>query len=158
MDQAKLQGQIVGRVGIEKRPKEADNRSEFGHLEVDTIIGQNHKGADDNVKRQNFLGMLWMGKIDSRNAETVKLKLCQMLDEIRPYIKSITGDMAKNFRSTSSISEYCDFYFANPYNPWERGSNENLNGLVRQYIPKSSDFSNIQQTKSGNTKQTESKT
>jgi IS30 family transposase len=135
-------GQIVGRIGIEKRPKEADDRSEFGHLEVDTIIGQNHKGAIITLN-DRASGMLWMGKVDTRDAETVKIKLSQMLDEIRPFIKSITGDNGKEFSEHQFITdEYCDFYFANPYSPWERGSNENLNGLVRQYIPKSSDFSN----------------
>jgi transposase, IS30 family len=134
-------GQIVGRVGIEKRPKEADNRSEFGHLEVDTIIGQNHKGAIITLN-DRASGMLWMGKVTTRDAETIKIKLSQMLEEIRPFIKSITGDNGKEFSEHQFITdEYCDFYFANPYSPWERGSNENLNGLIRQYIPKSSDFS-----------------
>lgn len=136
-------GQIVGRVGIEKRPKEANDRSEFGHLEVDTIIGQNHKGAIITLN-DRASGMLWMRKVNTRDAETVKIKLSQMLDEIRPFIKSITADNGKEFSEHQFITdEYCDFYFANPYSPWERGSNENLNGLVRQYIPKSSDFSNI---------------
>ena len=136
-------GRIVGRVGIEHRPKEADERSEFGHLEVDTIIGQNHKGAFITLN-ERASGMLWMKKVESRDAETVKIKLSQMLEEIRPFIKSITADNGKEFSEHQFITdEYCDFYFANPYSPWERGSNENLNGLVRQYIPKSSDFSTI---------------
>ena len=72
------------------------------------------------------------------------IKLSQMLDEIRPFIKTITGDNGIEFSEHKFITdEYCDFYFANPYSPWERGANENLNGLVRQYIPKSSDFSKI---------------
>jgi IS30 family transposase len=67
-----------------------------------------------------------------------------MLNEIRPFIKSITGDNGKEFSEHQHITdEYCDFFFANPYSPWERGSNENLNGLVRQYIPKRTDFSTI---------------
>jgi len=136
-------GKIIGRVGIEKRPIEAEERKVFGHLEVDTIIGQNHKGAIITLNDRSS-GMLWMGKVETRDAETVKIKLTQMLDEIRPFIKSITGDNGKEFSAHQFITdEYCDFYFANPYSPWERGSNENLNGLVRQYIPKSSDFSCI---------------
>lgn len=136
-------GKIVGRIGIEKRPKEAEDRKVFGHLEVDTIIGQNHKGAIITLN-DRASGMLWMGKVESRDAEIVKIKLSQMLEEIRPFIKSITADNGKEFSAHRFISEeYCDFFFANPYSPWERGSNENLNGLVRQYIPKSSDFSTI---------------
>lgn len=136
-------GKIVGRVGIEKRPKEANERSEFGHLEVDTIVGKNHKGAIITLN-DRASGMLWMGKVETREAEVVKIKLSQMLEEIRPFIKSVTGDNGKEFSEHQFITdEYCDFYFANPYSPWERGSNENLNGLIRQYIPKSSDFSNL---------------
>ena len=64
-----------------------------------------------------------------------------MLEEIRSYIKSITGDNGKEFSGHQYITdEYCDFYFANPYSPCELGSNENLNGLIRQYIPKKSNF------------------
>jgi len=134
-------GKIVGRIGIEKRPKEAEDRKVFGHLEVDTIIGQNHKGAIITLN-DRASGMLWMGKVETRDADIVRIKLSEMLDEIRPFIKSITADNGKEFSAHQFITdEYCDFFFANPYSPWERGSNENLNGLVRQYIPKSSDFS-----------------
>jgi IS30 family transposase len=70
-------------------------------------------------------------------------KLAEMLEEIRPYLRSITGDNGKEFAAHQFITdEYCDFFFANPYSPWERGSNENLNGLIRQYLPKKSDFNN----------------
>ena len=85
--------------------------------------------------------MLWMRKVESKDAELVKEKLAEILEEIRPYLKSITSDNGKEFAGHQFITdEYCDFYFANPYSPWERGSNENLNGLIRQYIPKKSDF------------------
>lgn len=140
-------GKIVGRIGIEKRPAEAEDRKVFGHLEIDTIIGKNHKGAIITLN-DRATGMLWMRKVDSKDAQVVRMKLCEMLDEIRPYIKSITGDNGKEFSEHQFITdEYCDFFFANPYSPWERGSNENLNGLIRQYIPKSSDLSSINEEK-----------
>ena len=133
-------GIIVGRVGIEKRPPEAEERKEFGHLEVDTIIGKDHKGAIITLN-DRACGAVWMRKTSSKDAEVVREKLAEMLDEIRPYIKSITGDNGKEFAGHQYITdEYCNFYFANPYSPWERGSNENLNGLIRQYIPKKSNF------------------
>jgi IS30 family transposase len=136
-------GKIIGRIGIEKRPKEAEERKVFGHLEVDTIIGQNHKGAIITLN-DRASGMLWMKKVQSKDAELVKLSLGQLLEEIRPFIRSITGDNGKEFAAHQFITEeYCDFYFADPYSPWQRGSNENLNGLIRQYIPKSSCFSEI---------------
>lgn len=136
-------GILVNRVGIEKRPKEAEERKVFGHLEIDTIIGKNHKGAIVTLN-DRASGMLWMRKTETREAEKVYEKLCEMLEDIRPYIKSITGDNGKEFAEHQRITdEYCDFYFANPYSPWERGSNENLNGLVRQYIPKKMDFTEL---------------
>ncbi|NQY08125.1 MAG: IS30 family transposase, partial [Flavobacteriales bacterium] len=83
-----------------------------------------------------------MRKVESRDAEVVRTKLSHMLEQIKPYIKSITSDNGKEFVKHQDIAdEYCDFFFANPYSPWERGANENLNGLIRQYIPKASDFS-----------------
>jgi IS30 family transposase len=134
-------GKMIGRVGIENRPKEAEERKVFGHLEVDTIIGKNHQGAIITLN-DRASGMLWMRKVETKDSEIVKRKLGEMLDEIRPFIKSITADNGKEFAGHQYITdEYCDFFFANPYSPWERGSNENLNGLIRQYIPKSSDFS-----------------
>lgn len=135
-------GKIIGRVGIEKRPKEAEERKVFGHFELDTIIGKGHKGAIITLN-ERASGMLWMRKVESKDAEIVIKKLAEMLEEIRPYLRSITGDNGKEFAAHQFITdEYCDFYFANPYSPWERGSNENLNGLVRQYLPKKSDFNN----------------
>ncbi len=136
-------GQIIGRVGIEKRPKEANELKVFGHLEVDTIIGKNHICAIITLN-DKASGMLYMRKVEKRDAKEVRKKLSKMLDEIKPYLKTITADNGKEFSEHKRISEeYCDFYFANPYSPWERGSNENLNSLVRQYIPKSSDLSLI---------------
>jgi IS30 family transposase len=136
-------GKIIGRVGIEKRPKEAQERTVFGHLEVDTIIGKNHQGAIITLNDLSS-GMLWMKKVATREADVVRLKLSEMLEQIRPYIRSITADNGKEFSEHQYITdEYCDFYFANPYSPWERGANENLNGLIRQYIPKSTDLSTI---------------
>ena len=82
-----------------------------------------------------------MRKVEKREALSVRKKMEEILEEIKPYIKSITGDNGKEFSEHQKITEnYCDFYFANPYSPWERGANENLNGLVRQYIPKKSNF------------------
>ena len=133
-------GVLVGRVGIEHRPKEPETRSEFGHLEIDTIIGKNQKGPIITLN-DRACGMLWMRKVKSRDTELVRVKTCEMLDEIRPYIKSITADNGKEFAEHQYITdEYCNYYFATPYNPWEPGSNENLNGLVRQYLPKRTDF------------------
>ncbi len=80
---------IIGRVGIKKRPKEAATREVFGHFEVDTIIGKDHKGAIITLNEMASC-MLWMRKVESKDAELVKEKLAEILEEIRSYLKSIT--------------------------------------------------------------------
>ena len=79
-----------------------------------------------------------------KRCRTSSGKTCEILDEIRPYIKSITANNRKEFAELQYITdENCNYYFANPNSPWERGSNENLNGLVRQYLPKRTDFNTV---------------
>jgi IS30 family transposase len=133
-------GLLKNRVNISKRPSEVERNDTFGHLECDLIVGENHKGAVLTMNDRTS-GMLWMRKVLSKDAGVVTLAMRSILEEIKPYIKSITSDNGKEFAQHQKISEdYCDFYFADPYSPWQRGANENLNGLVRQYIPKSSDI------------------
>jgi transposase, IS30 family len=136
-------GKLVGRVGIEKRPLNVLEKTAFGNIELDTIIGKNQQGAIITMNDISS-GMLWMRKVESRDAHVIRSTLCKMLDEIKPYLKTITSDNGKEFAEHQYIAdEYCDYYFANPYSPWERGANENLNGLIRQYIPKKTDFSTV---------------
>ena len=131
-------GILLNRIGISQRPIEANNKSIFGHLEVDTIIGKSHKGAIVTINDRSS-GMLWMRKVKTRDALSVSLAMMSLLEQIKPYIRSITADNGKEFALHEKVSEsYCDFFFADPYSPWQRGANENLNGLIRQYIPKSS--------------------
>ena len=137
-------GQIADRVGIEKRPAVVFQKRRFGDLEADTIVGKDHKGAIVTLN-DRASGMLKMRKTATREAAEVENAIHEMLEEWIPYIKTITSDNGKEFAEHKKIAENCqiDFYFANPYSPWERGANENLNGLVRQYFPKKTDFSNI---------------
>ncbi|MBT8245620.1 IS30 family transposase, partial [Winogradskyella sp.] len=137
-------GQIPDRVSIDKRPPEVDNKIEFGDLEADTIVGKDHKGAIVTLN-DRASGMLKMKKTKTREAKEIRMAINQMLEEWVPYINTITADNGKEFAEHQKIAESCqiDFYFANPYSPWERGANENLNGLIRQYFPKKTDFSNI---------------
>lgn len=91
--------------------------------------------------------MLKMKKVASKQAEQVSNTIVELLDEWRPYIKTMTADNGKEFAAHKHIAEQLniDCYFARPYHSWERGSNENLNGLIRQYFKKSSDFTRITQ-------------
>jgi len=137
-------GQIADRVGIEKRPPIVEEKSRFGDLEADTIVGKDHKGAIVTIN-DRASGMLRMKKTTTREATEISAAINELLEEWIPYINTITSDNGKEFAEHKKIAEACqiDFYFANPYSPWERGANENLNGLVRQYFPKKTDFSTI---------------
>ena len=86
--------------------------------------------------------MLQMRKIESKDAEIVKNATIELLENWKPFLKTITSDNGKEFAKHESIAAVLeiDYYFANPYCSWERGANENLNGLVRHYFPKGSNF------------------
>lgn len=140
-------GIIRDRVSIDNRPKVVEKRERFGDLEVDLIIGRKHKEAIVTIN-DRASGMLRMKKVKSKQAKVVEEAITQLLDDWMPYIKTITSDNGKEFADHQTVAENLnvDFYFAHPYHSWERGSNENLNGLVRQYIPKQTDFSILTDT------------
>jgi IS30 family transposase len=134
-------GIIKGRVGIEHRPERVEEKEHFGDLEIDTIIGKNHQGAIVTIN-DRALGILRMKKVQTRHAELIHQATIELLLPLKPLLQTITADNGKEFANHKEISKDLDidFYFANPYHSWERGANENLNGLIRQYIPKKTDF------------------
>jgi IS30 family transposase len=137
-------GQIVGRVGIEHRPKEVDEKERIGDFEIDLVIGKNHKGALVTAN-DRVTGMAKIKKIDGKDSVVVQEAIIEMLAEFRPILKTITSDNGKEFAQHQEIARELDvgYYFAKPYHSWERGANENLNGLIRQYFPKGMSFENI---------------
>lgn len=140
----KNRGMIPDRVDIDQRPKIVEQKQRFGDLEIDTMIGKNHKGAILTIN-DRASGWLWIRMLTGKDA----LLLAQATNEaLRSYINliyTITADNGKEFAKHKLIAEEMniDFYFCKPYHSWERGANENTNGLIRQYIPKKTDFSTI---------------
>ena len=135
---------IPNRVGIEKRPVEANNRERVGDWEADTIIGKNHKGAIatlDERKSKLRLAVPLPGK----KAKAVKQAMIDVLKPLKKFVKTITYDNGKEFVQHEAVAEAleCDSYFAAPYYSWERGQNENANGLLRQYFPTSMELDNV---------------
>ncbi len=130
-------GSIPNRVGIEKRPAVVDLNTEIGHWEGDTVIGANHEGAlltlVERVTKYTIVA-----KLQSKNAEELAKVLIYRAKKCNIPIKTITFDNGKEFSKHEKMSAAlkADIYFANPYHSWERGLNENTNGLIRQYIPK----------------------
>lgn len=137
-------GIIKDRISIEQRPYVVDQRKRFGDLEVDLIIGKNHNQAILTIN-DRASGVLKMRKVASKESEVVTDAINELLEGWIPYINTITADNGKEFAGHKNVAKFLniDYYFARPYHSWERGSNENLNGLIRQYFPKGSDFTNI---------------
>lgn len=137
-------GVIKDRVGIEMRPAIVDEKLRFGDFEIDTIIGKNHQGAILTMNDRRS-GLLLMRKLQGKDAEPVVLKTIEAMLPIKHLIHTITADNGKEFAFHKKISQALDldFYFARPYHSWERGANENTNGLVRQYFKKGTSFEDI---------------
>lgn len=134
-------GIIKNKTSIDQRPLFIEKRERFGDLEVDLIIGKNHKQAIVTIN-DRASGILKMKKVNSKQAKAVQETITTLLEDWIPYIYTITSDNGKEFAEHQTVAEklYIDYYFAHPYHSWERGSNENLNGLIRQYITKDTDF------------------
>ena len=139
-------GQIKDRVSIDERPRVVDERSRLGDWEIDTIIGAKHSGALLSLTERKSLDIL-LAKMPDCSADEAAYATLGLLAELKDRVLTITSDNGKEFSAHADIARVleADFYFAHPYSPWERGTNENANGLVRQYFPKDRDFTTITQ-------------
>lgn len=137
-------GHLKNRCSIDERPAIVDEKSRIGDWEIDTIIGKGHKGALVSIVERKSRYTL-IGKVTSRDALEVGTVTTNLLSPFKKYVITITGDNGKEFACHETLSEeLCtNFYFAHPYSSWERGLNENTNGLIRQYVPKGSDLTPI---------------
>jgi IS30 family transposase len=140
-------GKLPNRVSIEERPEVVNQRERLGDWEVDTLVGKNQQGALVSlVERKSRYTLL--GWVQRRQADLVKQTVVSLLIPLTNRVLSITSDNGKEFAEHLQIAEALDtaFYFSHPYSAWERGTNENTNGLIRQYFPKGSDFSSVTET------------
>lgn len=137
-------GQIKNRVSIDERPAIVDQRKRIGDWEVDTIIGAKHKQALVSLTERKS-GFTLIQRVRRRTKEAVADAVQQLLKSTKTAVRTITADNGKEFADHEVIAEAlkCKFYFAHPYSAWERGTNENTNGLIRQYFPKGRDFNTI---------------
>lgn len=137
-------GFIPNRVEIDQRPSIVEQKERFGDLEIDTIIGKNHKGAILTIN-DRATSRVWIRKLSGKEAIPVAKITVWALRKVKNLIHTITADNGKEFAKHEDIAQKLDinFYFCKPYHSWERGTNENTNGLIRQYIPKGTDFSEV---------------
>ena len=137
-------GQIKARVSIDERPTVADERRRVGDWEADTVIGK-QGGAVLVTLVDRRTRHCAISKAANKSAKQVKVAILRSLRPIDFLVKTITYDNGKEFASHQQINQELRIksYFAHPYHSWERGTNENTNGLIRQYVPKGKDISDI---------------
>jgi IS30 family transposase len=141
-------GRISNTVSIRERPAEAEDRAVPGHWEGDLLCGSNNSQIATLVERQTRLLMLV--RVPSKDTKTVINALIKQAHKLpRELYKSLTWDRGKEMADHERFSLATDInvYFCDPQQPWQRGSNENTNGLLRQYFPKGMDLSNIHQNR-----------
>jgi len=140
-------------LSIEERPAEVDTREEFGHFEIDTIVGK-RDGQESvimtMIERQTRFQIIRL--IDGRDADSVDYAMQEVIAEYGSVIKSITADNGPEFTTLSQImSPVAPVYFTHPYTSSERGTNEVHNRMVRQYFPKGESLDNASPAEVANT-------
>lgn len=139
-------GHIKNRVSIDDRPGIVDEKSRIGDWEIDTVIGKGHSGALVTIV-ERVTKFTVSAQVNSKSAADVTNATISLLKPFMDVVHTITADNGKEFSYHEKISKElsADVYFAHPYSSWERGLNENTNGLLRQYFPKSTDFKKVDQ-------------
>ena len=144
--QVEKRGQIKNRVSIDERPVVVDLKERLGDWEADTVIGQGHQGVLVTLtERVSKLELI--AAVPSKHADGVTQAIIKLLTPYRSDLETITFDNGKEFAYHEQIAEALTVktYFAHPYHSWERGLNENHNGLIRQYLPKGRRLDNVTQ-------------
>lgn len=137
-------GKIKNRVSIHDRPAEVDTKKRIGDWEIDLMIGKDHSGAMVTIV-ERVSKFTVSAQINDKSASTVTAATIALLEPYRDSVLTITADNGKEFAYHEQVTEALDapVYFADPYSSWQRGLNENTNGLLRQYWPKKTDFKRV---------------
>ena len=140
-------GQIIDRMGIDERPKIVDDKTRIGDWEIDTVIGKGHSGALVTIV-ERVTKFTVSAQVAHKSAALVTAAAIRLLMPFKEVVHTITADNGKEFAYHKQITAAlkAPVYFCHPYCSWERGLNENTNGLIRQYFPKSSNLKLITQS------------
>ena len=139
-------GQISDATPISERPKEVEDRAVPGHWEGDLIIGKDHKSALGTLVERTTRLVILVPIRGKKDAKSVREAFAEVFKTIDPTVRlSMTYDRGTEMAEHKTLTEETGVkvYFADPSSPWQRGTNENTNGLIRQYFPKKTDFSKV---------------
>ena len=130
-------GRLVGKRHISERPRAVELRVRMGHWEGDTVMGSDMRHCVLTLV-ERVSGYVIIKKLTARTKEQAAAALKQAISEVKRKVHTITLDNGTEFHDYDKVEAQCavKFYFATPYHSWERGTNENTNGLIRQYLPK----------------------
>jgi transposase, IS30 family len=130
---------------IDDRPDVVAQKTRFGDWELDTVIGPNHKGVLVTITERST-NYLLMKRVNDKSAAKVRAAIVSCLKKSGLPVRTLTSDNGTEFADYDQIARAldADFYFAHPYHAWERGANEHNNKLIRQFIPKKLDFSQME--------------
>lgn len=139
-------GVLRGKRMIGERPQEINNRESIGHWEIDTMLGKGSKRCIATLVERKT-GYLIIGILDARTVECLNAKVIELIGRHNMPFLSITADNGTEFHGYKDIEQATKttFFFATPHHSWERGTNENTNGLIRQYLPKGTSMRRVTQ-------------
>ncbi|MEZ0148191.1 MAG: IS30 family transposase [Candidatus Reddybacter sp.] len=139
-------GRLADKRHITERPESVESRRYKGHWEIDTVHGRSSNHCIVTLLERKT-GYVMIGKSPNKSTASLNKKTIRLIGRDPLNFKSITADNGTEFHQYKQIEARCKakFYFANPYHSWERGSNENVNGLIRQYLPKIGSMANLTQ-------------
>jgi IS30 family transposase len=135
---------IKNAVSIDERPAIVDTKTRFGDWEIDTVLGKHGTGSIVTLLKRKTRFYL-IKKVASKSAKDVTQATIELLEPFKEYVHTITADNSREFAYHAEIAQALEakVYFAHPYSSWERGANENSNGLLRQYVPKGIDLRSV---------------
>ncbi len=138
-------GRVAGKRPITARPAVVETRGQVGHWETDTVLGKGRPCLLSMVERKT--GYVVLGKLKARTTAEVNRRTLRLMKAQPRPVRTITADNGTEFHGYTTIEKATSarFYFATPHHAWERGTNENTNGLIRQYIPKRTNMARLTQ-------------
>ncbi len=140
-------GRLAGKRPITARPAVVETRTQLGHWEGDTMLGASQAGPCVLSLVERKTGYVLVGKLERRSTAAVNLRAQQLIAAQPHPVRTITVDNGTEFHDYAALEQVTAtrFYFATPHHAWERGTNENTNGLLRQYLPKRESMAHLTQ-------------